>query len=319
MTLLLSQCSFTIKVAKRPPRGDDSSRTQLNLTQLSHKQTPSKKHMKVEQTGEPTLQPTLLENAASWNKAVPETPPSPEIIMEEDGLYFLQPTSPQLDYPQILNSPQIGKSLGHCSPREQVEVSNHGNAMHLLVGTHARMYSEGFYTGKECNPRHYFQELNVTSAAGTLLPCMFTQEEASEKYCNAMECQSMEFYKMFCNKCSHYNIQEECKGKILNQLSHLRIGIPAATHDLCQCWGAILRYSWPYALVHDCKCRLHCCHVLEGKHAGYEFPQDNPKTVDIHFVIIGSMLDHFPANQCKCSQYRVCNHLKSKRHHMPFQ
>ena len=71
-----------------------------------------------------------------------------------------------------------------------------------------------------------------------------------------------------------------------------RIGIPAARHDFTQHRETIIWDNWPYPLVHNSKCCLHCCHVLEGKQTCYELPKDNPKAIHIHLLCIGPVLNH---------------------------
>lgn len=79
--------------------------------------------------------------------------------------------------------------------------------------------------------------------------------------------------------------------------ANFRVCVPTASHDLAQRIHTILRDCRTRAPVYDSKCSLNGCHVCEGEHAGYKLPQDNPKAVNIYFMIIRPVLDHFPENK----------------------
>ncbi|KAG5564839.1 hypothetical protein RHGRI_000888 [Rhododendron griersonianum] len=73
------------------------------------------------------------------------------------------------------------------------------------------------------------------------------------------------------------------------------VTIPTTGHDLAENREAIVGDDRTDALVHHCKCRLHSCHVLEGKHSCDKFPQNNAKAVDIDLLCVRPVLDHLPA------------------------
>lgn len=89
----------------------------------------------------------------------------------------------------------------------------------------------------------------------------------------------------------------------------IRIWIPAPGHDLSKGRQAVLGYSWADTLVHNSESSLHCCHVSKREHASYELPQHNAKAVDINFLVIWPVLDHFSARLKK--QYVNIFHLTS--------
>ena len=77
---------------------------------------------------------------------------------------------------------------------------------------------------------------------------------------------------------------------------HIRISIPATCHYLTEYRKAVIGNVWADALVDNSKSCLYSSHVLEWKHSCDQFPENNPKAININFLGIRPMLDHLPAH-----------------------